>query len=132
MAIEYIRPAVLIDIRKAVVQRHEAALQAVSLLERYLAEERFDAEIASQLACIQRRIDGSATSPSIRERVLAAISAEGATVEAIHASTGLTKKQIRGVLYAPEIKEFVTNNRTTGQNRFYHRINQISGGRAMR
>jgi len=133
MATDSTRPAVLIDIRKAVVQQHEAALQAVAMLERYLAEGRLDAGIASQLACIQRLIDRSTTSPSIRERVLAAIPAEGATVEAIHASTGLTKKQIRGVLYAPEIKEFVTNNRTTGQNRFYHRINQkISGERVMR
>jgi hypothetical protein len=129
MAEERIWPAVLIDIRKAVVRHHEDALHALSVLEQHLVLQTVDASLLSQLSNIQRLIGGSMDRPSIRQRVLAAIPDGGATVEAIPSSTGLTKRQVRGVLYAPEVKEFITNNRTSGENRFYHRTNPLSGER---
>lgn len=127
MAREYVKPPILAEIRKALTQRYEAAIQAVALLERQLADETLDAGIAAQLASIYRLIEPAAAPPSIRQRVLAAIPADGATVEMICAATGLSKRQIRGVLYAPEIKGLTANHRASGQNRFYHRRNPITG-----
>lgn len=109
--------AVLQTIREEVDRRHRAALSAVSLLEEYLAGDPDQRPPTWLLDFLSRFND----LVSLREKVISAISPDGATIAELEARTGLTPRQIRGVLYADGVREKTVITTQTADGLRFHR-----------
>src|SRR5437660_2256188 len=90
------------ELRERIDAKHRRALEALSELEGYLAE-RESAHADNGAVSTRRRKYQRKPGSTIRDKVLAVIS-KWATVDQVCEETGLTVKQVRGVLHAPGLK----------------------------
>lgn len=116
------------QLRRRIEDRHQKAIAALAELEAYLDDPSLlSNQVATerpstrQPAVIERSV-AHAINPtqaigaeSFRSRVLDIISTEWATVQDIVGRTGLTIRQVRGVLNAPGLSDKI-QRRSTGQN----------------
>lgn len=97
------------EIRERINARHQRALEALAEIEKFLEEEN-DQVLSQHLA------NGAATEPmprknrshrqgrSNRDLVESVVDGQWASVAKISEQTGLDRKKVRGVLYAPILK----------------------------
>src|SRR5579862_3803786 len=84
-------------LRISIDDQYAAAIKALDVLARYLAEDK-----GKHTPSHSSDTNGDG---SLRESVLRIIKTRWATVNEISAESGLPVKQIRGVLYAPTLRE---------------------------
>ena len=93
------------ELKEAIDRRHRIAVRAVQTLEEYLVGNWVSPvgqmESAGVLGDLIAYLHGDA---SIRRRVLRSISETWKSVNEIAQETGLTKQQVRGVVYASDLR----------------------------
>ena len=89
------------NLRKAIEAKHQEALRALETLRCYLKHP-----VVSEHPQLrdQGKESQEADRATIRERVLEQIRDQARSVREIEANTGLTKRQVRGVISAPDLK----------------------------
>ena len=99
------------DLRKAIDDKHQEALQALAAIRCYL----------EQPSLCHTGTEGSSEEPapkgngrSIREQVLEQIREQSRSVRDIETVTGLTKRQVRGVISAPDLKDRIERTAHSG------------------
>ena len=99
------------DLKKAINEKHQNAMQALETIRCYLeqpslrythTEEPFE----------QPPLGGNGR--SIREQVVEQICEQSKSVRDIETVTGLTKRQVRGVLSAPDLKDRIDRTIQSG------------------
>jgi hypothetical protein len=110
----------LIDrLEETVENRHRSAMQAIRTLKDYLTDYGVSTERASQGGHLIGELIGYLHSKgSIRERVRQAILDQYKTIAQIADETGLTEVQIRGALYAKDLRENIRKDHSSGPVRF--------------
>jgi hypothetical protein len=110
----------LIDELKATVEtRHRNALRAIETLRDFLTENMPASDmVPNRPPIIGELIAYLHGNGSVRERVRRAIQGRYLSVEEIVAETGLTRTQVRGVVYAKDVREKLQRDRSSGPMRF--------------
>jgi len=99
------------DLRRAIDEQHQEALQALAAIRCYLEQPSLCRTCTERLS-EQPALTGNG--PSIRERVLEQIREQSRSVRDIEATTGLTKRQVRGVISAPDLKDRIERTSHNG------------------
>jgi len=110
-------------LRNSLEDRYREGLRAIHALEAMLSGQWVsaakDEEAASTLSELVRYLHRQG---SLRDRVRDCISSDYRSINQISAETGLSKKQIRGVLYNPDLKDHVLKSNQFGEVQFKLRI----------
>lgn len=108
------------ELRQRIDGKHERALQALEEIKDYLDEgeskplKNGSAATLPSPAPTLRPKGKRRKGGSIRDRVLAHTDQDWTTAEHVSKQTGLTVKQVRGVLHAPGVKEKVEKREVDG------------------
>lgn len=104
------------SLRKLAESRHKETLAAIDRIAAYLNDSRnLDREVSQSLREIIGRTSSRA---AIRERVLSSLEKDPLNIKEIAARTGLTEKQVRGVLYSKQVEKRVNRSVMYGESRF--------------
>jgi hypothetical protein len=113
--------SIIEQLQATIEAKHKEALEALKVLAGYLTGSEANGDLARKSTT--NKVKPSQQTGSIRDRVLAAIAEDWATVETIIEQSGLTKKQIRGVLNAPGLSDQI-ERRSLGEKKEYRYLNQ--------
>jgi predicted Rossmann fold nucleotide-binding protein DprA/Smf involved in DNA uptake len=98
------------QLRRQIEAKHKEALQALEVLERYFEDGATAQENGDKPKAKRRAGNGSN-----RDKVLAIVDHEFASVGEISKRTGLDAKQVRGVLNAPGLKGHFDKQEADGE-----------------
>jgi hypothetical protein len=115
------------QLRQLIDRKHHEALDALGRIAAYLSE----LPAALPAAALSSVGNGTPNSggvngafrrpkePTFRDQVLSFIADDPKTVDEIVEKTGLTVRQIRGVLSAPDLRDYVQTNRYDGKAHYW-------------
>ena len=107
------------QLRQLVEDERDAALRAVAELEAYLVGQVQPSRVSDGIAALLSRLSRPPIcKDSIRPLVLSSISGTEKSVSQIVAETHLTDRQVRGVLYADDLREKIRKDHSSGPVRF--------------
>ena len=120
--------AILSELRDRIDREHGQALQAHARLARYLrdadgANVPDEMSRAAVKSCLHQIIGHAGHGRSNRDLVFHAISAEPRSIDQICELTSLSKKQVQGVVYAPETKDRIKRDNSHAPPTFNLRAN---------
>jgi len=97
-------------------ERHKDVLLAIDRIASYLSDSKnLDREVSESL---RELISRTSSRAAIRERVLSSLGKDSLSILELAVKTGLTEKQVRGVLYSKQVKDRVNRSRMYGETRF--------------